>query len=220
MTIKSPHEAVGTHFSRDKLIRAQSQANAAVQKIASLIKPGMMEEDARTLTKNTLTQLGMEREWHPTLIRFGNNTAKTFREPSEPNTQLQENDIFFVDIGPVFEGHEGDSGATFTVGHHPEMIACAEACTTLFESVKQHWLSAQPSGKALYAYAEQQAEALGWKLNLGAPGHRVGDFPHAIHKADHLAKLEHTPSANLWILEIQIRHPMLPFGAFYEDLLV
>jgi hypothetical protein len=57
-------------------------------------------------------------------------------------------------------------------------------------------------------------------LNLGAPGHRLGDFPHAVHKAGKLAVAEFQPSSGLWVLEIQIRHPELPIGAFYEDLLL
>ena len=28
------------------------------------------------------------------------------------------------------------------------------------------------------------------------------------------------PTTGLWILEIQIAHPQLPYGAFYEDLLI
>ena len=38
--------------------------------------------------------------------------AFVFRAPSEPGTILQENDIFFVDIGPVWQKWEGDAGNT------------------------------------------------------------------------------------------------------------
>ncbi|KAF1046131.1 MAG: hypothetical protein GAK35_01108 [Herbaspirillum frisingense] len=28
------------------------------------------------------------------------------------------------------------------------------------------------------------------------------------------------PSEAVWVLEIQLRHPMYPVGAFYEDILI
>jgi hypothetical protein len=34
-----------------------------------------------------------------------------------------------------------------------------------------------------------------------------------------MAGVDFKPSACAWMLEIQIRHPELAFGAFYEDLL-
>lgn len=65
----------------------------------------------------------------------------------------------------------------------------------------------------------QPKEAVGWQLNLDIKGHRVSDFPHAIHRGGDLGDFEHYPNAGLWILEIQIAHPSKPYGAFYEDLL-
>ncbi len=180
----------------------------------------MTEEDANIMAKQALFDLGMEREWHPTRYRFGENTLKTFREHSNPNTVLQENDIYFIDIGPVFDGHEGDYGDTFVIGDDSDMKACAQAVKEVFGKVKHCWLTQHLSGKALYEYAEKTAQAMGYQLNLGVPGHRIGDFPHSIYKANRLATLDFTPGSALWILEIQIRHPTKPFGAFYEDLLL
>jgi hypothetical protein len=76
------------------------------------------------------------------------------------------------------------------------------------------------TGEALYRFAKARAEALGWRLNWEVKGHRVSDFPHAIHKAGALGDFEGVPVSGLWILEIQIAHPTRPIGAFYEDLLM
>ena len=60
----------------------------------------------------------------------------------------------------------------------------------------------------------------GWQLNLKVAGHRLADFPHkALHAGD-LASTNFKPTSDLWVLEIQIKHPQRPFGAFYEDLLL
>ncbi|OKA27326.1 hypothetical protein BOH74_05960 [Pseudomonas versuta] len=63
------------------------------------------------------------------------------------------------------------------------------------------------------------AQAMGWVLNLNIKDHRVSDFPHAVHRGGDLGDFEHYPNQGLWILEIQIAHPDLPSGAFFEDLL-
>lgn len=220
MSFQSKNESVGDSFSLDKLLAARAKTITAVELISKVIKPGMSEGEAGIQAKTILTDLGMERTWHPTHIRFGSNTTKLYSEPSEPGVILKETDIYFIDIGPVFEGHEGDAGNTFTVGHDPEMKNCAKAVKVLFEQVKAEWQTHRSTGKALYDFAETAAKELGFILNLKILGHRLSDFPHAIFKAGVLATLDYSPSAALWILEMQIRHPTKPLGAFYEDLLV
>ncbi|MGF6492704.1 Xaa-Pro aminopeptidase [Luteibacter sp. 621] len=179
----------------------------------------MTEHDAAVVVRERLAVGGVDRIWHPSIIRFGANTLKTFRQRSVPDTVLAENDIFFVDLGPVFEGHEGDVGDTFVVGNDGVMHACAEAARELFRRGEARWREGV-TGIALYDYVTEQAESLGWRLNHETKGHRVGDYPHAVHKAGNLGDFDATPVPGLWILEIQIAHPVLPIGAFYEDLLM
>ncbi|VVE88338.1 M24 family metallopeptidase [Pandoraea bronchicola] len=213
-------EAVGAKFSAAAMQRAQALTWEATEKIAALIKPGMRESEAITASKTLLGTLGMDRIWHPVLIRFGENTLRTFSERSDNDPVLGDDDIYFIDIGVVFDAHEGDCGVTRTTGADPEMQRCADDAKRLFGIVQDHWRTQGVSGQALYAFAKAQAETMGWVLNLDMKGHRVSDFPHAIYKAGKLADLTDTPNGGLWILEIQIAHPTRAFGAFYEDLLV
>ena len=220
MTIAHNKQAVGESFDLHKMQYARDKTFVAVNAIAEQIKPGMTEFEARDLAKQTLAQMGMDRIWHQVLVRFGVNTLKKFNEPSETNPVLQANDIYFIDLGVVWDGHEGDAGATFTVGDDAEMSACAQACKAIYDEVEAHWRTTRCSGKALYDFAEQVAVKHGWRLNVEIRGHRVSDFPHAIYKAGDLGDFENVPETGLWILEIQIAHPSKPYGAFYEDLLV
>lgn len=213
-------QAVGTHFDLHKMFHARDKTFAAVNAIAEQVQVGMSELQARELAKQTLVAMGMDRIWHQILVRFGASTLKKFNEPSEANPVLQANDIFFIDLGVVWDGHEGDAGATFTVGDDTEMSVCAQACKTIYDEVEAHWRATRCSGKALYDFAEQMAVKHGWRLNVEIRGHRVSDFPHAIYKAGDLGDFENVPETGLWILEIQIAHPSKPYGAFYEDLLV
>jgi len=213
-----PQEAVGDRFDPQQMLRARERTWAALHGIRERMRPGMSEDEAKAEAAEVFRALGMERLWHPVIIRIGRNTTKTYRERSEP-VRLGENDIYFIDLGLVFEGHEGDVGDTFVVGHAPERQACAEAARELFRVTADAWRNQGLSGEALYAFAEQQAQAMGWRLNHEIKGHRVSDFPHSVHKAGDLGEYGEAPSSGLWILEIQIAHPTEPYGAFYEDLL-
>jgi Xaa-Pro aminopeptidase len=217
--VLSGKEAVGEGFVLETMRHAQQLTWKAVDAIAAVIKSGMLESEATARGKEILAELGMDRIWHPLLIRFGANTLKTFKQRSDGDPVLGEEDIFFIDMGVVWQGHEGDAGATFTTGSDPEMIACAAASKELFNRVEAFWRQGV-SGVELYRYASDQAEAMGWVLNLNIKGHRVSDFPHAIHRGGDLGDFEQAPNAGVWILEIQIAHPSRPFGAFYEDLLI
>lgn len=118
----------------------------------------------------------VEKNWHPPKLRFGPNTLKTFKEPSDPYI-LQDEDILYIDIGPVIDGHE------------------------------------------LYRWAETRAQELGYKLNMGSDGHRIGDFPHHVFFKGAIIECDEELLPHAWILEIQLDHPKLKFGAFYEDIL-
>jgi len=214
-------EKTGPDFSREALIAARRNTQKAITSIAGAIEPGMLEEDARQLAKSTLQRLGSQRGWHKILVRFGSNTIKNFQEPSE-QLRLADGDIFFIDIGPVWDGTEGDGGETFVVGKHPDpnMSRCAGDVKRIFHAVRNQWLTSKMTGKELYEFASRTATEMGWVLNLELTGHRLSDFPHSAYYDGTLAAVSIRPSPNLWVLEIQIRHPTKPFGGFFEDLLL
>lgn len=218
MTMPS-REAVGPHFDPARMQHAREKTWAALHDIRERMRPGISEDEAKAEAMDVFRTLGFERLWHPVIIRIGANTTRTYRQPSDPGVRLGENDSYFIDLGLVFDGHEGDVGDTFVVGHAPQRQACADAARTLFGEVAGAWRTHGLNGQALYAFAGERAEAMGWRFNHAIKGHRVSDFPHSIHKGGDLGDLEATPSGGLWILEIQIAHPSEPFGAFYEDLL-
>lgn len=215
-----PKQTVGLAFDLESMRYASAQSWKAIDAMAAAFRPGMRESEATRLAQQILADLGMERVWHPTHVRFGANTLKTFKERSINDPVLGEDDIYFIDIGPVFRGHEGDVGATFTTGADPAKQACAQAARTLFDTVRQAWLNDGLSGPALYDFAAAEATRMGWVLNLDIKGHRVSDFPHAIYKAGALGAYEGRPDPGIWVLEIQIAHPSRAYGAFHEDVLI
>jgi hypothetical protein len=141
-------------------------------------------------------------------------------EPSDKGVILGDDDIFFVDIGPIYDGYEGDAGDTFVFGTDPDHHRAKRDARAIWDQIRDVWFNESMTGKALYARAESAAADLGWKLNLDLSGHRLSDFPHSAHYDGPLAEVAFRPSPQLWVLEIAIIHPERGFGAFYEDLLL
>jgi methionyl aminopeptidase len=216
----SAAERVGPAFSVDGMLLARQKTRQAIRDISALIKPGMIEEDAVALARQTMTDAGLELSWHPTRVRFGINTIKPMKQASVPGVVLEENDIFFLDIAPRVDAWEGDGGASFIVGEHAEYERCARDAERLFHEVRSVWNTQKLSGKKLYEFADKTAREMGWHLNFDLPGHRVSDFPHAAIHTGSLADFDSSPAAMRWILEIHIRDPKVSFGAFFEDMLL
>ncbi len=215
-----PNETVGPLFDDSKLIAARDKTLELIQLASKQIKAGMTESEAKSIIETLQKELGSDKRWHPPQIRFGENTLLPFGVPGKKDVPLKENDIYFLDLGPVFDDHEGDVGRPFVIGSDPEMIKCQEDAEKIWHVVQDHWSKTKATGAELYAFAEKTAEEYGWTLNLQkANGHRIGDFPHAAPFRGSIEGWETHPQPNRWILEIQIQHPTRPFGAFYEDLL-
>ncbi len=212
-------EAVGRRFDPALLERARERSWAVLAAIRERMVPGIDEAGARAMAERVFAEAGVDRIWHPTLIRIGANTVKNWRQRSEPGVRLGENDSYFIDLGLVFDGHEGDVGDTFTVGHVPQRQAAADAARALFGEVAAAWREQELHGPELYRFATGRAAAMGWRFNHAVKGHRIGDYPHAVHRGGTLGEFPGLPATARWVLEIQIAHPTEPFGAFYEDLL-
>ena len=84
------------------------------------------------------------------LARFGPNTTKNFEDPSTPGVALGDDDIFFIDIGPIYEACEGDAGDTFAVGDDLEMTKAAEDVKSIWTGTRRRWLDDGLTGMALY----------------------------------------------------------------------
>lgn len=210
----------GPKFNPLLLFSSQEKLKLGVSQLALQIKAGMTEKEALILANQIFADLKMEKYWHAPKIRFGINTLKSFSEISIPDVALQENDMFFLDFGVVFENHESDYGRTYVLGKNPEYENLKLAAENLFTELKLIWKQQSMTGKELYEHAVVRAQQMGYIFNLtDGSGHRIGDFPHHIHFKGNLADVEFVPNHSHWILEVQIYDPTLQRGAFFEDIL-
>jgi methionyl aminopeptidase len=220
MTAVSVLEATGERFAVQPFLEMRQRTRRAVNDIASRVKVGMVEEDARAMARDVLSDQGMRKGWHHIIVRFGPNTTKDFMEPSDKGIVLGSDDIFFVDIGPVYGEQEGDGGDTFVFGSDPAHHRAKADVKVIWDDVRDRWFHDGLTGRDLYDYAEKKSVEKGWRLNRDLSGHRLSEFPHSVHYDGAMAAVDFRPSPLLWVLEIAIIHPERKFGAFYEDLLL
>ncbi|MFF7065031.1 M24 family metallopeptidase [Pseudomonas sp. NPDC008258] len=212
-------EKVGPRFSLDGMLAAREQSVRSVAAIASQLRVGMTTAQALEMAAQTLQAMGASHTWHPTYIRFGDDTVRTPRQGIDLQRVLRTTDIVVVDVGPVWDGYEGDYGDTFVFGQRELHHACVKALHEVFDETRDAW-GRGLTGRELYDFAERSAQAKGWQLERNLAGHRIADFPHVLYGQEKLADVEIVPSEVVWVLEIQLCHPTEPVGAFFEDILI
>jgi methionine aminopeptidase len=199
---------------------ARNKTWKAIEDIKNLIKPGMSELEAIKLANKYFMGQGVRKFWHKTHIRFGASTILSFNDTYRENVILKENDIFYIDIGPVWDGVEGDCGNTFVIGSNPKYEKITKDIKVLFDDIFHYWKTTESTGKQLFDYSKTQVEKMNYLLEPSyVKGHRLSEFSHLKYTSMSLFDLDFIPSSERWILELQICDPSLKFGAFYEDLL-
>ncbi len=215
------------------LLDAQGKAHALFNEIAStIVRPGISEKQM----SNEIHALGKERhnvrvDWHKRVVRSGPNTLLPYQE-EPPDRTILEDDILFVDLGPVFEAWEADFGRTFVIGNDPVKAKLRDALEPAWKKVKAQF-DADPdiTGAQLYGYAKDAAKEAGYEFGGPHSGHLIGNLPHEQIPRDKITlyitegndKRMRRPGkdGNMrhWILEMHLVDRELQIGGFMEQLL-
>ena len=216
------------------LLAAERKALSLLDAIeaAGLIAPGRTELDVeRDIFTIAARDFGVTEHWHDRVVRAGINTLCVAGEVA-PDRVIAEDDMVFLDLGPVFGGWEADVGRSYAVGGDPAKHALCADLPTVFDAVKARF-DADPdiSGATLHAAAHEEAERRGWLFGGRIAGHLVGEFPYARSPGDkeprrispgNLTRMRDPDAAGkprYWILEIHLVSQDRSFGGFYERLL-
>jgi len=169
--------------------------------------------------------------WHKRIVRAGPNTLLPYAE-NPPDHTIGDDDIVFLDLGPVFEEWEADFGRTFVVGSDPLKLKLRDDVAAAFAAGKTYF-RAHPDITAceLYKHAQSLAAHYGWEFGGPIAGHLIGHFPHEKIDGDKVSLYVH-PDSNLlmrlpdengrprhWILEIHFVDRARRIGGFFEELL-
>lgn len=201
---------------------AREKTWRAVEGIAALLKPGMTEGEGIRAANGLMASMGVKKFWHKTHIRFGRSTVLSFNDPYHDGVTLTDDDLIVIDIGPIWDGVEGDAGCAVVVGSDPNKIRIARDVRVLHELVAQRWRDTRETGTQLMTFAEKVTREMGYLLHpTYVKGHRLSEFPHKFYsQGSTLFDLAKTPQSQRWVLETHICEPGMTFGAFYEDILM
>jgi Xaa-Pro aminopeptidase len=211
---------------------AQNSALALFGECERLIRPGVTERAlSREIHALAADMFGVKAHWHKRVVRAGANTLMQY-DKSPPDLTIQEDDIVFLDLGPVFAAWEADFGRTYVLGRDPVKLRLRDDLAVIFAKAKAHY-EATPgiTGAELYAFARALAEEAGWEFGGDIAGHLVGEFPHErapggkffSHIRPENPERLNDPFASgqkrHWILEIHLVDRTRRIGGFYEQLL-
>src|ERR1700759_1383303 len=214
------------------LLQAQEKANELFHAVESkgLIRPGITEtklnQDVYELAKE---MYGISTYWHKRIVRAGRNTLLPYAE-NPPDLAIGEDDILFLDLGPVFEEWEADFGRTFVLGSDPVKLKLKNDVGLAFAAGKQYF-EENPAitSRELFLHVQSLAGEFGWEWGGPIAGHLIGQFPHERIAGDKVTLYVHPESSmrmrsldekgneRHWILEIHFVDRELEIGGFFEE---
>lgn len=217
-----------------ELLAAQLKAEALFAQVVDrgLVSAGKLESEL-TAEIHALAQsrFGVRRHWHKRIARAGPNTLLSYYDDST-DRRIAEDDIVYLDFGPVFEDWEADFGRTYVVGSDPNKHRLVADLSRAFARGKNlYQQSPNLTAGELYDYTAALAADYGWQFGAQTAGHLIGHFPHERRPQDpdHL-RIRHGNSISLrepdengrprhWILEIHFVDRAREIGGFFEELL-
>jgi Xaa-Pro dipeptidase len=217
-----------------ELCIAQSKAERLFHEIEArgLIRSGISEsrlnEDVYELAQEIY---GIKTYWHKRIVRSGRNTLAPY-DDNPPDLMIGEDDILFLDLGPVFEDWEADFGRTFVIGSDPLKLKLRNDVGAAFVEGKRYFHHTPDiTANQLFSYAVSLAHKFGWEFGGTIAGHLIGQFPHEKIAGDKVTLYVHPdnplPMRSLnekgqkrhWILEIHFVDRSRQIGGFFEELL-
>ncbi len=221
---------------RQNLLIAEHKAKELFTAVEQrgLIVPGKTETELSgeivTLAK---TLFGIENFWHKKIVRAGANTLHPYNG-NPADRVIQDDDMVFLDFGPIYNGWEADLGRTYVIGNDPLKLKLKKDVEDAWQEANE-WYARQTdlTGAEYFQYVTELAKKYGWEFGGDIGGHIVGRFPHEqpddpadmgldVHPDNHSSIFLRDKQGNKrhWILEIQFVDRMNNIGAFFEQLLI
>ncbi len=177
--------------------------------------------------------LGIKKFWHKRIVRAGKNTLLPYKENPKNLAINNDDDILFLDFGPVLEDWEADIGRTYVIGNDADKIKIAYDAGEIFKAAKQHFEENKDviTAHELFNYVTALSQKAGHEFGGWHCGHLIGEFPHEVLLGDRENSYLHLgndikisgPGENgklrHWILEVHLVNKEKEIGAFFEQLL-
>jgi Xaa-Pro aminopeptidase len=218
----------------ESLRDAEDKAKALFDEVLArgLIVPNVGERELSDQIRALANDLfGVRRFWHKRVVRSGINTVEPYAS-NPPDRRLDDDDIVFLDFGPLFTEWEADLGRTYVLGDDPVKHRLAEDLPRIWEAGRTHFAAnPQITGAQLFDHMTRLIADAGWGHATDHAGHLIGEFPHEKINGDEITSyiapgsdgpMRRRDSAGRtchWILEVHLVNPEGTFGGFFEQLL-
>ena len=218
----------------EELIIAEAKAARLFLEIETreIIKANVSEKDVNTAVYDLAFELfGIKKYWHKRIVRAGKNTLLPYKHNPD-NLIIQEDDIMFLDFGPVFEAWEADFGRTYVIGSNEKKLKLKADVERAWHEGKAFYQARKETITAseLFHFTKTMAQQYGWTFGNHHCGHLIGNFPHEIIQGEELANYIHADNTlkmsdndrnsnpRFWIYEIHFIDEALQIGGFFEQL--
>ncbi|OQM29406.1 M24 family metallopeptidase [Leptospira interrogans] len=187
-----------------------------------------LSEEIYQLAKESI---GISKFWHKKIVRAGINSVLPY-DFNPKNSFIQEDDIVWVDFGPIFNSYEADLGRTYVLGNDPEKVKIKEATKITWHETRDYYISKEKiSGKELFEFVTEKALENGFLFGNDIAGHLIDQFSHnKLHKKTPLnyicsdnytdLKNQYEGKDRFWVLEIHFINKEKTYGSFFEQLLI
>jgi Xaa-Pro aminopeptidase len=221
--------------AKQRLIFAEQKAKELFYAVEErgLINSGKSEKQlCDEIIKIAREDFGVENYWGKKIVRTGINTLQPYMA-DPPNLIIQEGDILFFDVHPIFDGWEADLGRTYVLGNDPVKLKIKRDIEAAWHEAnawyfKQHNLT----GAEYFNYVTDLTKRYGYEFGNAIAGHIVGLYPHEqpddrndlcldVHPNNHtdILQLDKQGNKRHWILELHFVDKINNNGAFFEQLL-
>jgi Xaa-Pro dipeptidase len=218
----------------DSLVAAQNKAAALFDEVVArgMICAGKLESELTSeVHKLAWSRFNLRRHWHKRIARSGPNTLLGYYDQTD-DRRITDDDIVYLDLGPVFDEWEADFGRTYALGPDPRKQQLVSDIAAAFERGKDFYRTTPNlTAGELYDFVAGLAAPAGWEFGAKTAGHLIGHFPHERAPTDTTRfSIRHgnqqslrEPDANgrprHWILEIHFVDRSRQIGGFFEQLL-
>lgn len=218
----------------ERLRDAQAKAVALFDEIErrGMVRPGVGERQLSDEIRDLAADMfGVTRHWHRRVVRAGENSLLPFHA-DPPDRVMADDDIAYLDLGPIFEEWEADFGRTFVLGDDPDKLALRDALPGVWGAGRAFFEAhADITGAQLFEHVVGLAQEAGFEFGAPIAGHLLGEFPHKKISGDDarfyvapgsdepMRRTDPTGRVCHWILEVHLVNRVRGFGGFYEQLL-
>jgi len=216
------------------LAAAQRKAEILFAEVidSGMIRAGKLESElSAEIHALAHARFGLRRYWHKRVVRSGPNTLLTYYD-DPADRRMTDDDIVYLDFGPVFDAWEADFGRTYALGADPAKHRLVQDIGAAFQRGKELYQNTPAlTAGALYDFVAGLAQPAGWEFGAPTAGHLIGHFPHehapgapqrfSIRRGNDVSLREPDEKGRLrhWILEIHFIDRAREIGGFYEELL-